>query len=193
VRARLAPLSLLVALALPWAAAACEQGASVIGYDVVLTPTSQCTLTGQATRTCADPAVLANTTITGRLLVDFASDGQGATITTHEGLTLPGLVFPNNGTIITTDGCDGNGGTCLFFRRRFDSRDANNNNCRRFGELIAVATLDADDDNRIAGITSDLNGNDANCGTPTINETVFSFAGEAVLDPVRARNEGVSP
>lgn len=166
-------------------AAACGGPPPVEGWQVKLVPTSECTLTGTAARDCEDETLLAQQSVTGRWIFERSNDGTDLTITTHEGRTLAGLLFNNDATVIAAEGCNGEGGTCAFTRRRFSSTDPNNLNCTRFGELIALGHFDPDDDNHFVGVFSDTNGNDENCGTPTINEVVFSVdatrADEAVL------------
>lgn len=177
-------------------AAACGGVAPLQGLDVTLTPTSECTLTGQTTRDCEDVTVLAQQSIEGRWILERGDDPTSLSLTTHEGRTLAGLLFENDTTVLNAEGCAGEGGTCAFTRRRFDSTDTNNAGCRRFGELIAMGHFDPDDDQRFIGVFTDINGLDVTaavdpegCGTPTVNELVFAVAGVVVADAVLARGE----
>lgn len=166
---------------------ACGSGDRIQGLDVTLVPTSECTLTGAASRDCEDEALLAAQSIKGRWILERGDDGTSVSITTHEGRTLAGLLFNNDATVINAAGCAGEGGTCAFTRRRFTSTDENNLDCTRFGELIAMGHFDEDDADHFEGVFSDVNGNDEACGTPTVNEVVFSVDGFVVDDPVLAR------
>lgn len=170
-------------------AASCGGPPPLEGWDVTLVPTSECTLTGSSSRSCEDEALLAQRSIQGRWIFDRADDGGSISITTHEGRTLSGLVFKNDLTVINVAGCAGEGGNCIFTRRRFTSTDENNLDCTRFGELVALGHIDPDNAEHFIGAFSDRNGNDENCGTPTINEVVFSLDGVRVDDPVQAREE----
>jgi hypothetical protein len=159
------------------------------GWDVTITPVSRCTLTGQFSRNCDDPAVLAQTTVSARWFIERSTDGVSATVTTHEGRTIPGVVFDNDGSVINVEGCAADGGRCVFVRRRFETVDGNNNNCTTFGELIFVGTFPADDDRQLRGRFSDVAGNSEACGTPTVNEVAFLVEGRRVEQPARSLEE----
>ncbi len=172
----------------------CGPSSPLQGVDVTLQPTSECTLTGQTTRDCEDETVLAQQSIEGRWIFERGDDGTSLSLTTQEGRTLPGLLFTNDSSVLTADGCSGEGGTCAFTRRRFESTDANDAGCRRFGELIAMGHFGPDDNNRFVGVFTDVNGLDVSqavdpegCGTPTVNELVFAVDGVVVDDAVLAR------
>ena len=182
----------VVAVVVVVAGVACGGPPPLQGLDVTLVPTSECTLTGAASRDCEDTAVLAAQKTVGRWILERDEDGQNISITTHEGRTLTGLLFNNDGSVLSADGCAGEGGKCAFTRRRFTSTDANNLGCTRFGELIAMGHFDPDDDAHFVGVFSDVNGNDDACGTPTVNEVVFAVDGVVVDDPVFARAEGAA-
>jgi hypothetical protein len=169
------------------AVAACGGPDPLQGWNATLVPTSECTLTGDASRDCEDEAVLAARSTSGRWIFERGDDATTITITTHEGRTIPGLLFNNDLSVIDADGCRGEGGLCAFTRRRFTSTDDNNLGCTRFGELIAMGHFDPDDDAHFVGAFSDVNGNDENCGTPTVNEVVFAVDAVLVDDPVLAR------
>lgn len=168
-------------------AAACGDGARVQGLDVTLVPTSECTLTGQASRDCEDVAVLAQRSTKGRWYFERSTVDDAVVITTHDGQVLAGLTFQNDATVVDAEGCAGEGGVCAFTRRRFTSTDANNLNCTRFGERVAMGHFGPDDNTRFTGVFSTINGNDEACGTPTVNEVVFAISGAVVDDPVLAR------
>jgi hypothetical protein len=177
-------LSLLVI-----AGACAEPGVSLEGWDVTITQSTRCTLTGQLSRNCEDPAVLAQTSLSARWFIERIPDGLSTTLTTHEGRTIPGVTFDNDGSILNAPGCDGDGGRCVFVRRRFETVDANNNNCTTFGELMFVGTFPPDDDRRLTGRYSDLAGNSEECGTPTVNEVAFTVEGTLVDQPALSLEE----
>jgi hypothetical protein len=181
--------ALFVAVVAGSAACGGGDGSALAAYDVTITQTSRCTVTGAAARNCDDPAVLGQTTLRARWYQETADDGQSITITTHEGRTLTGLTFDNDGIVITAEGCAGEGGRCLFVRRRFQTIDANNNNCSTFGELIFVGHIPEDDADALVGRFSDVAGNTEECGTPTINEVAFSVVGQRAAQPVLALDE----
>lgn len=159
------------------------------GWDVAITQVSRCTLTGQFARNCDDPAVLGQTTLSARWFIERSDDGVSATVTTHEGRTIPGVIFDNDGSVVNIEGCAADGGRCIFVRRRFETVDVNNNNCSTFGELIFVGTFPADDDRRLRGRFSDVAGNTEACGTPTVNEVAFLVEGTRVDQPARSLEE----
>lgn len=173
--------------------AGCGDADRVIGLDVTLVPTSECTLTGQASRDCEDPAVLAQRSVQGRWYIERSTVDDTVVITTHDGQVLAGLSFANDATVVDANGCAGEGGTCAFTRRRFTSTDANNFDCTRFGERVAMGHFGPDDNTRFTGVFSTINGNDEACGTPTVNEVVFAISGAVVDDPVLARDAAEAP
>ncbi len=170
-------------------AAGCGPRNALDGFDVVVQKTSECTVTGDFSRQCEDVAVLAQTSLEARWYVEIADDDASVTVTTHEGRTLPGLRFANDGSVISVDGCAGEGGNCVFVRRRFSTTDNNNNGCGTFGELIFVGHAPDDDPERLTGFFSDVSGNTAECGTQTVNEVVFSVDGRRVEVPARSLQE----
>lgn len=166
-----------------------DGGVDLDAWDVTITQTSRCTVTGQFARNCDDPAVLGQTTLQARWYLEQADDNLSVTVTTHEGRSIPGVTFDNDGGVITTDGCNGEGGRCVFTRRRFESTDANAGNCTVFGELIFVGHSPADDVDAIVGRFSDVAGNTEECGTPTVNEAAFSVVGRRIEQPARSLEE----
>jgi hypothetical protein len=166
----------------------CGGGVDVNGYDVIIQQTTQCTVTGAAARNCEDPAVLGQTTLQARWFLETAGDGSSVTVTTHEGRTIPGLTFTNDGAVINTDGCAGEGGRCVFVRRRFEANDPNTG-CATFGELIFVGHFPPDEPEHLVGRFSDVAGNSEQCGTPTINEVAFSIDGTRVQQPALSLEE----
>ncbi len=183
--------SALVCSALAAALTGCGGGVDVTGYDVTIQQTSQCTVTGAAARNCEDPAVLGQTSLAARWFVETADDGVSVTVTTHEGRTIPGLLFDNNTNVINTEGCAGEGGRCVFVRRRYQTSDVNTG-CSTFGELIFVGHFPPDAPQSLVGRFSDVAGNTEECGTPTINEVVFSVNGTQVEQPAQSL-EGARP
>ncbi len=164
-------------------------GVDLEGWDVTITQVSRCTVTGQFSRNCDDPAVLGQTSLAARWYIERADDGVSVTVTTHEGRTIPGVIFDNDGSVLNAEGCAADGGRCVFVRRRFETVDANNNNCSTFGELIFVGTFPSDDPRSLRGRFSDVAGNTEECGTPTINEVAFSVVGAQVEQPARSLEE----
>ena len=161
----------------------------IIGVDVTLVKNADCTQTGQGPPSCVPAEDLARNVTKGRWLIEIEPDQSSATVTTQDGRTLVGLTFPNDGAVIVTDGCAGEGGDCVFVRRRFDSTDANNNNCRTFGELVAVGHFPPDDPEQFVGVLSDINGVTEACGTPSTNQDAFAVTGTRVAQPVRSLEE----
>jgi hypothetical protein len=164
-------------------------GVDLEGWDVTITQVSRCTLTGEFSRNCDDPAVLGQTRLSARWFIERADDSVSATVTTHEGRTIPGVTFDNDGTILNVEGCAADGGRCLFVRRRFETVDANANNCTTFGELMFIGTFPSDDPARLRGRFSDVAGNTEACGTPTINEVAFAVEGRRLEQPARSLEE----
>ena len=176
--------------------AGCGSAGTLFGMDVTMVPTSECTFTGQSPGDCADEIILAQQSIEGRWIVDRSGGASSVSITTHEGRTLPGLVFDNDLRSLNAPGCQGEGGLCAFTRRRFSSTDLNNPGCRRFGELVALGHLDPDDDHHFIGFFTDIRGLDVSaaldpdaCGTATVTELAFAVDGIVVDDPVFPRGE----
>lgn len=165
--------------------------------DVTLVETERCTLTGQASRNCTDPAELATTSTSARWIVsvsrDQTSNWNGSsnatiTLTTDDGRTLPGLMFDNNATTLNTTGCTGEGGDCVFARRRFSTSDINTG-CETFNELFVVGHFDVDDERQFSGQYTAVAGANEACGTATVNDSIFSVVGVVVDEPVLAVEE----
>jgi hypothetical protein len=178
---------------LAWAAAlvACggsATGVELQGLDVTLVQTEQCTLTGQASRNCTDPAELGQTKTAARWFVSTNADDVTLTVTTDDGRTLAGVSFDNDGTSLNTPGCAGEGGECVFARRRFSTSDTNTG-CQTFDELFVVGHFDVDDARVFAGEYTAVAGANEACGTATVNESIFAIAGTVVDEPVLAIEE----
>lgn len=180
--------AILIAVVVP---PGCGGGVDVNGYDVTIQQTTQCTVTGAAARNCEDPAVLGQSSLKARWFLETADDGSSVTVTTHEGRTIPGLLFDNDGSVIATEGCNSEGGRCVFVRRRFQANDENTG-CATFGELIFVGHFPPDEPDHLVGRFSDVAGNSEECGTPTINEVAFAVDGTRVEQPAFSL-EGVQP
>ena len=183
--------SLLVVAALAMTtSAACGNGVEVgiDALDVTLKKTSECTLTGQATRNCTDPAELALTTLRARWIIQTASDEDSVTVTSHDGSTLAGLAFTNDGTILSTPGCEGEGGQCLFARRRLSTSDVNTG-CVTFDEIFVVGRFPSDDQRHFIGNLNAVSGGNEFCGTAVTTETISAVDGELVEQPVLALQE----
>ena len=183
-------LTLLVLLA-----AACGPSPQPLeAFDVTLVPTRDCTTTGATSQDCTDAATLAQQSIAGRWILEHGAS-ESFTLTTEEGITLPGIDFNDDGTILNQAPCVGQGGLCYFARRKIDSVDPHNNNCQKFAELVAI--LRRTDDASFSGILSDTQGSDANCGTSNVIEHVSNVngkrSGAPALSRVEASDGGVAP
>ena len=161
-------------------------------FDVTLNPTQDCTLTGSTSRDCTDAAQLALQQTTGRWIFE-QEPAQSFTLTTEEGITLPGIIFNDDGLVLNQDPClgAGAGAICYFARRKFESVDARNNNCTRFAELVAIVRRV--DDGNFAGVLSDTQGADQSCGTSTVIQRIDNVAGKKAPEPSLAREEVPAP
>lgn len=175
------------ALAFSVVAAACGPSvAPVEAFAVVVAPTQDCTLTGATSRDCVDTAVLEQQRTRGRWILEHGAN-NGFTVTTEEGITLPGIHFVDDGrepAVAPT--CQGEGGRCYFARRRFESTDENNNDCTRFGELLVI--LRRTEDGTITGLRSDTQGATETCGTSTTLERVDAVTGTLLPEAAAARD-----
>src|SRR5205823_2511927 len=106
-----------------------------------------------------------------------------------DGITLPGIYFNDDATILNQQPCVGQGGgaLCYFARRKFSSSDPKNNGCTKFGELVAIMLRTAD--TKFAGELTETNGTDQNCGTATVTQNISSVDGTRATDPSLARDE----
>jgi len=170
--------------------AACGSGTEVgiDALDVTLVKTSECTLTGQATRNCTDPAVLAATSVAARWIIQTGGDEDAVTITSHDGTTLAGLAFPNDLRTLETPGCAGEGGSCIFVRRRLSSSDVNTG-CVTFDELFIVGHFPDDDERHFIGSFNAVAGANEACGTAITTETITAVDGVLAEQPVLALQE----
>jgi hypothetical protein len=159
------------------------------GFDVVIKPTQECTLTGATSRACTDPATLAQQTTKGRWIFEEGAN-ETFDLTTEDGITLPGIYFADDATVLNQAPCigKGNGAVCYFARRKFSSSDPKNNGCTTFGELVAILLRTAD--TTFSGTLTDTNGKDQSCGTATVSQNIFSIEGTRQNDASLARQEG---
>lgn len=179
--ARLGGLALLTFVA----ASACRPVlAPLQGYDVVRQPIVDCTLTGATSRDCVEDSVLAQQRVRGHWVFEHAPQ-ESFTLTTEEGVTLPGIWFDDDGIVLNEPPCVGEGGLCYFARRKFESVDERQGGCTRFGELVAI--LRRDPEGGIAGIIGDQNGTDERCGTSTIVQRIDDVTGAPTEEPAAAR------
>ncbi len=184
-----APLTLLgiSAVLVPLAASACRPAlAPLQGYSVVRQPIIDCTLTGATSRDCVDEDELAQRRTRAHWVVEHTPD-ETFTLTTEEGVTLPGIWFDDDGRVLNEPPCTGEGGICYFARRKFESVDARDNDCTRFGELVSI--LRRAPDGTIAGIIGDQNGTDERCGTSTIVQRIDDVTGAPTTQASLARSE----
>jgi hypothetical protein len=167
--------------------AGCGQSVPQIqGYGVTRTPTVDCTLTGATSQACIDPEALAQQKLIGRWIIERQPQ-DSFTLTTEDGLTIPGIFFPDDGIILPEPPCEGLGGLCFFARRKFESVDARDNNCTKFGELVVI--LRRVDDGTFTGVFADQSGSDENCGTSTIVQRIYDVTGVPDEEASLARQE----
>lgn len=154
------------------------------GFDVVITPNKDCTLTGATTQDCVDEAVLAQRRTRGHWIFEHSTD-EAFTVTTEEGTTLPGITFYDDGFVLNEAPCVGEGGLCYFGRRRFESTDDRDNGCTSFGESVVI--LLRQDDGTFAGLFNEIQGTDQDCGTSTVLQRSFNVTGTILPEPSQPR------
>ncbi len=179
-------LSTSAALVLLATGACAPALAPLQGYEVVRQPIIDCTLTGATSRDCVDEAELAQRRTRAHWIIEHTPE-ESFTLTTEEGVTLPGIWFTDNGRSLNEPPCTGEGGICYFARRKFESIDQND--CTRFGELVAI--LRRDPEGAVAGIIGDQNGSDEGCGTSTIVQRIDDVTGTPTAEPALVRGEDV--
>jgi hypothetical protein len=157
----------------------------IMGFDVTLVPIVDCSTTGQANQSCVPDATLAQQRTQGRWTFEIGAQDAFSVIT-DRGDVYPGIYFENDLSTLEAVGCSGEGGTCYFARDRFESIDANNNNCRRFGQTFLVSHVI---EGRLQGQFHDVNGNDENCGNVSVTEKIFRVTGTLLEEPSLARDE----
>lgn len=150
------------------------------GFDVVLSPTEDCTLTGDMTRDCVDAALLAQRRTRGRWIFEHSQDDAFA-VTTEDGATLAGITFLDDGLVFNDPPCVGAGGLCYFARRRFESTDDRDNGCTAFGETVVI--LLRLEEGTFSGVLVDTQGTDQDCGTSTVVQRRCDVAGVLVKEP----------
>jgi hypothetical protein len=182
--ALLAPLAPLALLVLP-ASVGCGVAVQPLeGFDVTLTPTTDCTLTGATSQNCIDPIILAQQKTRGRWIFEHSVD-DAFTVTLEDGVTVAGILFEDDGIVLDEAPCEGLGGLCYFGRRRFESTDDRNNGCTAFGELVLI--LLRGEDGTFRGITASTEGTDQDCGTSTVVQTRADVVGTRVEEPAQPR------
>ena len=174
----------LMALALLALSACRPTLAPIQGYDVVRQPIVDCTLTGATSRDCVEDSVLAQQRVRARWVFEHEPQ-ESFTLTTEEGVTLPGIWFDDDGVVLSDPPCVGDGGICYFARRKFESADPRQDDCTRFGELVAI--LRRDYEGAVTGIIGDQNGTDERCGTSTIVQRIDEVTGTPADEPALAR------
>jgi hypothetical protein len=172
------------------AACACgpSTGVTLTGLDVTLVQTQECTQTGVQQPSCTDPVELAKTTTTARWIISRNDDDVTLAVTTDNGSTLPGVSLDNNGVGVNTTGCAGEGGECVFARRRMSTTDPNTG-CQTFDELFVVGHFPLDDERSFTGAYNAVAGASEACGTFTENLSIFAITGTLVDEPVLAIEE----
>ena len=169
-------------------AGACGGPSLLEGWDVTLTPVLDCTQTNLSVD-CVDDAELAAITVQGRFLVSLSEQGLGIALTTHEGLTLPGWRFENDGRTADVEGCDGSGGECTFARRRTASVDENAGGCARAADHVFAGTTTDEVAGVLEGLYSQITTASEECGTSSIVQAAFVVTGRRVDEPVLAREQ----
>ena len=183
-RALLPLLATSVVLA-PLVTGACRPAlAPLQGYDVVRQPIIDCTLTGATSRDCVEDAELAQRRTRAHWVIEHQPQ-ESFTLTTEDGVTLPGIWFFDDGVVLNEPPCSGEGGVCYFARRKFESVDDRQEGCTRFGELVAI--LRRDSEGTVTGIIGDQNGTDERCGTSTIVQRIDDVTGTPTDEPSVAR------
>jgi hypothetical protein len=132
--------------------------------------------------------VLAQTTYRARWFIELA-DVDGFTLTLEDGESLPGITFPNDGTVFPagTEGCPGDGGQCYFARRLVESVDFRDNDCQRVQERVAIFHTSAESNSTITGIRSDLTALNNDCPTASTNQLLETLNGTLAAEPSLAR------
>lgn len=154
------------------------------GFDVVITPTEDCTLTGATTRDCVDAAELAQRRSKARWIFEHSSD-DSFTVTMEQGTTLPGITFVDDAFVLNEPPCIGEGGLCYFARSRFESTDERDNGCTSFGEIVVI--LLREQSGAFAGSSTDTQGTDQDCGTSTVVQRRFTVTGTLLAEPSQPR------
>lgn len=179
------PLLVTSALLALLAAGACRPWlAPLQGYDVVRQPIIDCTLTGATSRDCVEDAELARRRTRAHWVIEHGPQ-ESFTLTTEEGVTLPGIWFDDDGVVLGEPPCTGEGGICYFARRKFESVDDRQGGCTRFGELVAIMRRDLE--GTVTGIIGDQNGTDERCGTSTIVQRIDDVTGTPTDQAALAR------
>ena len=150
-------------------------------FDVTLVPETQCT-TMAAVNICVDPQVLAEQQTRARWIVEHA-DNASFLLTTHEGDTLAGVLFADDGITLNEAPCVGSssgGGLCYFARVREESRDERNNDCNTFDERTII--IRRGERESIEALASDVTGTDANCAASTVVQSRLHVLGALAMD-----------
>ena len=155
------------------------------GFEVVIRPSQDCTLTGATTRDCVDEAVLAQRSTKGRWIFEHSTN-DAFTVTTEEGITLPGITFFDDG-VFSEAPCLGEGGLCYFGRRRFESTDDRDNGCTAFGERVVILLRQTD--GTFTGQLVDTQGTDQDCGTSTVVQRRSALTGTLLAEPSQPRTD----
>lgn len=189
---RASPRVALLVASLAAALTACGVAVEPLeAFDVVLVPAVDCTRNASSNQ-CVDPEVLAEQRVRGRWVLEHAP-GQTFSLTDHQGTTLTGVTFNDDGQLANLDQilagqpCHGEGGLCYFARRRFESTDNDDGGCTRFGQVVTV--LRRLPDGTFSGRLGELQGTDEQCGTSTIVERVHDVTGTLSTEPALARAE----
>ena len=151
--------------------------ASIEAFAVTLRPTLRCNLTGGTSLSCADTADLDAQRTRGTWVFEHGAN-RTFSLALERGATLVGVSFFDDGVTLAEPPCDGQGGTCYFARRRFESVDANTG-CARLGELVVIVRRS--DEDTLEGIVSDALSSDERCGTST--QVIAQDTVEGSLEP----------
>jgi hypothetical protein len=184
-------VDLLKSLLIPVAVVltACGEAPSLRGFAVSSQVAVDCTLTGEASRDCVPEDVLSATTYTSHWVVE-TTGVDSFSLTMEDGDVLPGITFPNDGSVLPadTEGCEGGGGTCYFARRSEQSVDFRENDCLRVQERVVIFRFLANDPNTFGGVRSDLTLLDQEtCPTASVTQVLETVAGAVSEDAAPAR------
>lgn len=152
-------------------------------FNVVLVPQDDC-VTGAVGAVCIDPALLSQRETRARWILEHA-EGDSFLVTTHEGATLGGVLFADDGTVLDEGPCLGGGGLCYFARTRAESTDERNNGCTTFSDFTIIMRRSQQES--IEAIVVETSGTDEDCGAPTVLQATHRVSGTLANDAAQSR------